>query len=62
MSKAFWEGFRNGFVRASGYGLALLVGFAISYFYQQQEKPVQDLENTEECVFIIITQEQLKWI
>ena len=62
MSKSFWEGFRKGFLNASGYGLALALGVAIGYFLPQQEKPAQDLENTEECVFIIIMQEQLEWI
>ena len=59
MSKAFWEGFREGFLQASKYGipiaLALVAGLALgsySHPYEQCKRMYETLEDISECVWI----------
>ena len=59
MSKAFWEGFRNGFLQASKYGIpiaaALIVGLNLgswSHPYEQCRRMYNSQEDISECVWI----------
>ena len=33
MSKAFWEGFRDGYIRAIPYAIVFWIGFLLGVFY-----------------------------
>ena len=61
MSKAFWEGFREGYVRASKYGipiaLALVAGLALgnythSSYYEECKHMYDTPEDIVVCVWI----------
>ena len=59
MSKAFWEGFVEGFTRASKYGipiaLALVAGLALgsySHPYEVCKRMYETPEDISECVWI----------
>ena len=59
MSKAFWEGFKDGFLQASKYGIpiaiALIVGLTLgswSHPYEQCKRMYTTPEDISECVWI----------
>jgi len=59
MSKAFWEGFRNGFTRTSKYGIPLAVVFVLGLYlgsashpYEVCKKQYDTPEDIAECVWI----------
>ena len=59
MSKAFWEGFRNGFTQASKYGIPLAAVFILGLYlgsashpYEVCKKQYDTPENIAECVWI----------
>jgi len=59
MSKAFWEGFREGFVRASKYGIPVAVAFVLglalgsySHPYEVCKRMYETPEDISECVWI----------
>lgn len=60
MSKAFFEGFKDGFTRASKYcipiAVALIVGLTLgswSHPYEQCKRIYNSLEDISECVWIL---------
>lgn len=60
MSKAFWEGFREGFLKASKYGIpiavALIVGLTLgswSHPYEQCKRKYESFEDISECMWIL---------
>ena len=58
MNKAFWEGFRNGFLQGSKYGIpiaALIVGITLgswSHPYEECKRKYETFEDVSECVWI----------
>ena len=58
-SKAFWEGFWDGFGRASKYGIPIAIAFVIglalgsySHPYEQCKRMYETPEDISECVWI----------
>lgn len=67
MSKAFWEGFVDGFTRASKYGipiaLALVAGLALgsySHPYEKCERKGVGPDDIAECVWLLENQPALR--
>ena len=59
MRKAFWEGFKNGFTRASLYGIGPVVAFLIGLYLGSASHPYEVCkhmyntpEDISECVWI----------
>lgn len=59
MSKAFWEGFRNGFLQASKYGIPIAAAFIVgltlgswSHPYEVCKRMYNTPEDVSECVWI----------
>jgi len=55
MSKAFWEGFRKGYLKTFWIGIALVVGWAFgTYFHPLEvcERKHESLEDVIKCVWI----------
>ena len=59
MSKAFWEGFKDGFTRASKYGIPIVVAFVLGLYlgsashpYEVCKKQYDTPEDISECVWI----------
>lgn len=56
MSKHFWMGFREGFSKASLYGLAFLLGGIFVYLihpYERCERKYDSPNDIMECVWIL---------
>lgn len=60
MSKAFWEGFSEGFTKASKYGIpiavALIVGLTLgswSHPYEECKRKYETHEDISECMWIL---------
>ena len=69
MSKAFWEGFRNGFTQASKYGIpiaiALIVGLTLGSWSHPYErctvgKGFTNPEDIGECIWLLDNQPGLR--
>lgn len=60
MNKAFWDGFTDGFIRASKYGIpiavALIAGLTLgswSHPYEQCKRMYDSQEDLAECVWLL---------
>jgi len=56
MSKAFWEGFREGYLKWFWVGIALAIGLTLgswSHPYEQCKRKYEDLSDITECVWIL---------
>lgn len=60
MSKAFWEGFRQGFSKASAIGITLGIvfvsGLALGSYahpYERCKRSYSTQENIEECIWLL---------
>ena len=59
MSKAFWEGFKDGFTKASKYGIPIAAAFVLgltlgswSHPYEQCKRMYDTPEDIAECAWI----------
>ena len=59
MSKAFWEGFKDGFTRASKYGIPIAAAFVLgltlgsaSHPYEVCKRMYDTQEDISECVWL----------
>jgi hypothetical protein len=55
MSKAFWEGFKEGYMKFFWIGIAFAIGIALgsySHPYEQCKRMHDTLEDITECVWI----------
>ena len=59
MSKAFWEGFKDGFTKASKYGIPIAAAFVLGLYlgsashpYEVCKKQYDTPEDIAECVWI----------
>ena len=69
MSKAFWEGFRNGFTRTSKYGIPLAVVFVLGLYLGSASHPYErctvgkgftNPEDIGECIWLLDNQPGLR--
>ena len=63
MSKAFWQGFREGYMKYFWVGIAFSIGLALgsySHPYEKCKRMYVGLENIDECVWLLENQPALR--